>query len=515
MRINLEQGIHHCQLVYDNGCNNLAGLRQLLTFTAWDTFKHPKTLVLTDIDVPSATGQYADEAALYTQVADLIHAHHIDRLIGVGTQVTHYASVFNLFEKLFYPDIPTLLESGILATLHKHILIIKNNATYAVRTLIPQLQHQCHETVLEIDLNAIQHNFQYLRSHLPAETGVIAMIKASAYGSSNFEIAHFLQQWQVDYLGVAYVDEGVTLRNNGITLPIMVMHPSPKCFERLVAHQLEPVIYSLHTLKAWQQFITTQATPINVHLKLDTGMYRLGFVEDEIDDMLHILQGTPQLRIKSIFSHLAAQGNQQHDAYTNAQAKLFQKLTNYIEAVLQTKVLKHLLNTAGSFHHPTYTFDFVRLGIGLYGFSKKIQQHLQIASTLKTSISQIKEVPAGATVGYERKGIVHQPTTIAVLGIGYADGFRYGLSNGIGQIWVNGHLAPVIGNVCMDMVMIDITGISAKEGDEVIIFGKENPATDMAMNAGTIVYEILTDIGQRIKRVYYKEVPPNVLPCGE
>ena len=505
MRINLEQGINAYQLVYDTGGNSIAALRHLLTFTNWNTFTNPKTLILTDLDT-SCTAEGKSEAALYAQVTDLIHAYPIDNLIGIGPRMTHYAHAFHLREKRFYPDISSLVASSAFAQCHQHILIIKHHAAFGVHTLIPLLQHQCHETILEIDLNAIHHNLHYLRSHLPQKTGIIAMIKASAYGSSHFEIAHFLQQWQVDYLGVAYVDEGVALRNNGITLPIMVMNPSPRCFERLLAHQLEPVIYSLHTLKAWQQLLATQPKTIHVHIKLDTGMYRLGFLADEVEAMIAILQATPQLQVKTVLSHLAAQGNPKQDAYTHAQATSFKQLTAYIEKALQIKVGKHLLSTAGATNHPTYAFDFVRLGIGLYGFSKKIQPHLQIASTLKTTISQIKDVPAGATIGYERQGITQRNTKIAILPIGYADGFRHSLGNGLGHVCVNGHLAPVIGNVCMDMVMIDITDIPAQEGDEVIIFGKEHPATDMAAKAGTIVYEVLTDIGQRIKRVYYKEV---------
>lgn len=505
MRINLEQGINACQLVYDTGGNSVAALRHLLSFTNWDTFTHPKTLILTDIDT-SCTAEGESEAALYAQVAEIVNKYRIDSLIGIGPRMAHYAHAFNLREKQFYPDIRSLVASDAFTQCHKHILIIKHHIAFGVHTLIPLLQYQCHETILEIDLNAIQHNLHYLRKHLPQETGIIAMIKASAYGSSNFEIAHFLQRWQMDYLGVAYVDEGVTLRNNGITLPIMVMNPSPQCFERLLAHQLEPVIYSLHTLKAWQQLLSTQSTPIHVHIKLDTGMYRLGFLADEVDEMIAILKATPQLQVKTILSHLAAQGNPKHDAYTHAQATCFQQLTTYIQEALQIKVAKHLVSTAGTVNYPAYAFDFVRLGIGLYGFSKKIQPHLQIASTLKTIISQIKNVPSGATIGYERKGIAQRPTKIAILAIGYADGFRHSLSNGLGNVCVHGQLAPVIGNVCMDMIMIDITDIPAQPGDEVIIFGKEHPATNMAAKAGTIVYEVLTDIGQRIKRVYYKEV---------
>lgn len=503
MRINLEQGINTCQLVYDTFPNNSKGLTQTLQFTDWRAFTHQKTLILTDPDTAILD---SNPEQLYNEIATLVHAYPIDRLIGIGPQLAGYAHQFLIPEKHFYPDIPTLLASDFLNQLHKNILIVKNNAIYGTNALIHKLGYQCHESVLEINLDAIQHNLHFLRSNLSKQTGIIAIIKAAAYGSSSFEIAHFLQQWGVDYLGVAYVDEGATLRENGIQLPIMVMNPSPNCFEKLVAHQLEPVIYSLPLLQAWKKFIQGKRSSVNIHLKLDTGMHRLGFMEHEVAEMVHTLQEMPQVPIKSVLSHLAAPANQRQDGYTHAQAALFKKLTTYIEHQLGVSVFKHLLNTAGGLYHPAYEFDMVRLGIGLYGFSKKVQPHLQIASTLKTTISQIKEVPAGATIGYERKGIATKPTKIAVLAIGYADGFRRALSNGRGKVWVNGQLAPVIGNVCMDMTMVDVTGIAAQEGDEVIIFGKEYPTTEMASAAGTIVYEILTNISERIKRVYYKEL---------
>lgn len=507
MRINLEQGINACQLVYDTCPNDLKGLTQTLQFTHWHAFTHQKTLILTDVDT---TLLNLDPEQLYDEIATLVHAYPIDRLIGVGPQLADYAHKFLMPEKHFYPDVPALLHSGFLEQLHKNILIIKNDISHAVNALIQKLRYQCHEAVLEIDLDAIKHNLHFLRSNLSKQTGIIAMIKAAAYGSSSFEIAHFLQQWEVDYLGVAYIDEGATLRENGIQLPIMVMNPSPNCFDKLLAHQLEPVIYSLPVLKAWKQFIHDKSASTNIHIKLDTGMHRLGFMEHEVAEMVRIIKGMPQVNVKSVLSHLSAPGNQRQDAYTHAQAALFKQLTTYMESQLGAPILKHLLNTAGGLHYPTYEFDMVRLGIGLYGFSKKVQQHLQIASTLKTTISQIKEIPTGATIGYERKGVASKHTKIAILAIGYADGFRRALSNGRGKVWVNGQLAPVIGNVCMDMTMIDITGIPAQEGDEVVIFGKDHPTTEMALAAGTIVYEILTNISERIKRVYYKELPTSI-----
>jgi alanine racemase len=504
MRINLEQGINACQLVYDTCPNHLQGLAQTLQFINWHAFTHQKTLILTDIDIKYGL----NPEQLYSEVAALIHTYPIDRLIGVGPQLIKYAHQFLTPKKHFYTDVSTLVCGGLLEQLYQNIFIIKNDANnHTVKMLIQKLRHQCHETVLEINLDAIRHNLDFLRSNLSSKTSIIAMVKAAAYGSSSFEIAHFLQQWGVDYLGVAYVDEGVTLRKSGIKLPIMVMNPSPNYFDRLLAHQLEPVIYSIPVLKAWKQFIHHQPCPVHIHIKLDTGMHRLGFMEHEVAEMIRIIQDMPQVKVKSVLSHLSAPGNQRQDAYTHAQASLFKQLATYMENQLGTRLLKHLLNTAGQLYHPAYEFDMVRLGIGLHGFSKNVQQHLQIASTLKTTISQIKEVPEGATIGYERKGIATKPTKIAVLAIGYADGFRRVLSNGRGKVWINGQLAPVIGNVCMDMTMVDITGIAAQEGDEVIIFGKEHPTTEVALAAGTIVYEVLTNVSERIKRVYYKEVP--------
>lgn len=501
MRINLEQGTNYCQLVYDTYTDNLAGLKDVLNFTAWQAFNHQKTLILADI---SQSDTPIDQ--LYDQVAALLYHHQIDRLVGIGPQLTKYAHKFTALETHLYKNISELLASQLLEQIHKNVLIIKQSNTYGVTQLVNRLQKKCHVTTLEIDLGAIEHNLNFLRSQLSKDTGIIAMVKAAAYGSSSFHVAHFLQQWQVDYLAVAYADEGETLRKQGIRLPIMVMNPAPACFERLLAYQLEPVIYSIEILQHWHQFAQEKAIHTPIHIKLDTGMHRLGFMGKDIEELIYILQRMPYVTVKSVCSHLAASGNQQHDDYTHKQARLFQHLANYIENRLGISVFKHLLNTAGTQYHPIYEFDMVRLGIGLYGFSKKIQHHLKPAHTLKTTISQIKEVPAGATIGYERKGIAEKPTTIAILPIGYADGFRHTLSNGRGKVWVNGKLAPVIGNVCMDMTMVDITGIEAKEGDEVIIFGKTLPITEICSATGAIVYEILTNISERVKRIYYKEL---------
>lgn len=503
MRLNLEQGTNDCQLVYDTYNNNWTCLKNVLQFTTQQCFIHTTTLILPDLDQVGISPHN-----LYSEVAQLIHSHKIDRLIGIGPRIKAYADQFKLSSTHFYDDIQGLLNDQLLNRLTKNLVIIKGSSIINSDTLLNKLRKRCHETVLEINLDAVEHNLNFFRSKLNKNTQVIAMLKASAYGSSSFEVAHFLQQCRVNYLSVAYVDEGVTLREDGIQLPIMVMNPSPSSFEKILDYQLEPVIYSLKLLEDWKNFIDEKGVPSIMHLKLDTGMHRLGFMEEDIDELIHILQVMPTVTIKTIFSHLAAPGARRHNHYTRAQAKLFQRLVHKIEAKLNTPpILKHLLNTAGAQYFPEYQFDMVRLGIGLYGFSKKVQKHLQIASSLKTIISQIKEVPAGATIGYDRKGVAQRPSKIATLPIGYADGFSRALSNGKGKVWINGKLAPVIGNVCMDMTMVDVTDIEAQEGDSVIIFGKELPIHEMTSALNTIVYEILTNVDERIKRICYKELP--------
>ena len=310
---------------------------------------------------------------------------------------------------------------------------------------------------------------------------------------------------RVDYLAVAYADEGVLLREHGITLPIMVMNPTPESFDKLLAYGLEPEVYSLKLLCALRDFIARRNKEINIHLKLETGMYRLGFEERELSALVQVLRSTSSLRVVGIMSHLAASADPQHDAYTKSQFALFTKQATYIEERLGICAIKHLLNSSGILRFPEYQLDMVRLGIGLYGVGvdQEVQQQVVIASTLKTVISQIKTIPQGATVGYGRRGLARKPMQLATLAIGYADGFGRALGNGIGSVWINGHLAPIVGDICMDMSMVDVTDIPAAEGDEVIIFGKELPIDHVAAAMSTIAYEVLTNVSERVKRVYY------------
>ncbi|MFM9053052.1 MAG: alanine racemase, partial [Bacteroidota bacterium] len=329
-----------------------------------------------------------------------------------------------------------------------------------------------------------------------------------SYGSGSHEIANILQFHHVDYLAVAYTDEGVELRKAGITLPIMVMNPEVQSFDAMLRHDLEPEIYNFRLLNQLNDFLKMQSgSPFKIHLKLDTGMHRLGFEESEISELIVRLKNNRQVRIQSVFTHLVASDEAEHDGFTGRQLERFRAMCDLVTAAYDYPILRHALNSSGVLRFSEAQFDMVRIGIGLYGFAATSheQQQLQQVATLKTVISQIKNVPATETVGYGRKGILQRDTLVATVAVGYADGIDRKLSNGVGKMLVNGKPAPIIGNVCMDMCMLDITDIPAKEGDEVIVFGPDLSVAEMAKWLGTIPYEVLTGISQRVKRVYFQE----------
>ncbi len=370
------------------------------------------------------------------------------------------------------------------------------------------LSGQIHQTVLEIDLNAMAHNLRQYRQVIQPGTKVMAMVKAFAYGSGSYEIANLLQFHQVDYLGVAYADEGVALRKAGIGMPIMVMNAEDSSFELLVQYNLEPVIYSFHLLHLFAAALREQGIlQFPVHIELETGMNRLGFPIKSADELEKALLGAP-FKIQSVFSHLAASEEPGQDNFTFGQAALFLETAKKLQSALGYPFLQHLANTAAITRHPHLQLDMIRLGIGLYGIDSSPQPltDLQEVSTLKSTIAQIKHLEKGETIGYNRLGIAAPGETIATIRIGYADGYPRSLGNGAGKMWIRGRLAPVTGSVCMDMTMIDITGIpDVKEGDEVTVFGKELSVRQLARWANTIPYEILTGVSQRVRRVYFEE----------
>ncbi len=505
MRLELNEGINNCSIINDSYNSDLSSLVIALDFLNQQKQHPKKTLVLSDI---LQSGQ-TDES-LYKEVANLIHKKGISRLIGIGESISNQESQFNI-EKSFYKSTNDFLQHFNNSFFRDETILLKGARAFGFEAISKVIQQKVHETVLEINLNSIVHNLNYYRSKLNANTKMMAMVKAFSYGSGSFEIANILQFHRVDYLCVAYADEGIELRKAGITLPIMVMNPEEQSYDSMIQYNLEPEIYSLRVLGLFEASLkrsenkSTKLIPI--HIKLDSGMHRLGFDESDINELIVRIKNNKQILIKSIFSHLAASDEGAHDEFTWHQIKKFNLTYDVIKSHFSYPILKHILNSAGISRFPDAQFDMVRLGIGMYGIgvNQAEQVQLQNVSTLKTNISQIKNIPANDTIGYSRKGVALVDMQIATVPIGYADGLSRKLGNGKGKMIVKGKPAPIIGNVCMDMCMIDITNIHANENDEVIIFGDNYSIREVAKNADTIPYEILTNVSRRVKRIYFQE----------
>ncbi|RYZ46474.1 MAG: alanine racemase, partial [Sphingobacteriales bacterium] len=423
-----------------------------------------------------------------------------------------HKAIFRQHKKLrsiFFRSTDELLHKFHHLTFNQEAILLKAARKFEFEKIGLLLEQKVHQTVLSINLSSLTHNLNVFRSQLKPGTRMMAMVKAFSYGSGSFEIAHLLQYSGVDYLTVAYTDEGVALRKAGITIPIMVMSPDAISFDRMIAWKLEPEIFNFRSLHAFLHIAETlQVKSYPIHIKLDTGMHRLGFIEEEIGQLAEILHQNPLVTITSVFSHLAASEDASYDDFTKEQAGRFVRMSTLLKERSGGEPLLHLCNSAGIARHKELHFDMVRLGLGLYGIdgSGVLQSRLRQISTLKTAIAQIKDVKAGDTVGYGRKGNVSTDMRIATICIGYADGYPRALSNGNGYVLVHGRKAPLVGVVCMDMCMIDITDIpDANEGDEVTVFGPELPITLLASWSHTISYEIMTGISQRVKRVYVNE----------
>lgn len=499
MRLELKAGINHCQIIDDTYNNDLAGLQVSLDFLAHQHQKRRKRVILSDIHESGLP-----DPALVKKISALVSSAHIDGFTGIGPVLHSYQNDFPPGSQ-FYRSTEEFLKSFDFNALRDEVILVKGARVFTFEKIVSHIQRQVHGTVMEIDLGALVHNLNFFRSRLNPSTKIMAMVKAFAYGSGSNEIANVLQYHKIDYLGVAYADEGVELRKNNITLPIMVMNPTEESFEALIKYRLEPEVYSFKILQTLSDFL--EQRPCRIHVKIDTGMHRLGFGADEMDGLTTLLRERPHLKVASIFSHLAAADEREHDAFSRDQGRRFLELAENMSQRLGYRPMLHLLNSPGILRWPEFQFDMVRLGIGLYGIdpTEEYRNQLRPVASLKTIISQIRHVPAGETVGYGRKGIVDKPTTIATIAIGYADGFSRAFSQGVGSVVVNGQEARVIGNVCMDMTMIDITGIPAKEGDEVVVFGKQLPIETLAGRIRTIPYEILTGTSERVKRVFVAE----------
>ncbi len=502
MRLELKPGIHQCQLVDDSYNNDLEGLRISLDFL--NGINQPKkTVILSDIQQSGISPE-----TLCRQVARIISERGINKFIGVGEIFYRHK---NIFESLplhtaMYDGTEQFLKAVDWNGFVNEAILVKGARVFQFEKIVQRLQKKIHGTIMAIDLAAMVHNLNFFKSLLQPGVKLMVMVKAFAYGSGSTEIAALLQYHGVDYLGVAYADEGVALREGHIHLPIMVMNPSEESFETLLEHNLEPEIYSTGLLIAYIRFLAGRSG--RIHLKLDTGMHRLGLEEPEIDLVINALKQHPEIELVSVFSHLAASDESKHDLFSKEQGSRFLAMAGQLQSALGISPLLHLINSAGILRFPDFQFDMVRLGIGLYGIdpSNNFQEKLRPTATLKTVISQIKMVSHKESVGYGRTGTMETDKRIATLAIGYADGYDRGFGKGVGEVIIHGQRAPVVGNVCMDMTMVDITGIpEAKEGDEVIIYGEHISIQELATKIDTIPYELLTNTSERVKRVFFAE----------
>jgi alanine racemase len=500
MRLEIKEGFGNCTIINDYYNSDLGSLEIALDLMNQQQTDKKKTIILSDIYQSGFSNK-----ALYREVAKLLKRKKIDRLIGIGDNIASQSEMFGT-NASFYRSTDIFLNDLTRNQFQNEIILIKGARDFHFERISNALQYKAHRTILEVNMTAMVHNLNYFRSLLKPQTKLVVMVKAFSYGSGSTEIANLLQYHRVDYLAVAIADEGVELRNAGISIPIMVMNPEPHSFETMIEYRLEPEIYNLGILNDFEKALKRNGVKnYPIHLKMDTGMHRLGFIENGLEDLLAQIKGNDLFYIRSVFSHLAGADEEQHDDYTQMQIDTFKAWSDKIRTVFPYQIDRHILNSAGIERFPDAQFEMVRLGIGLYGISVAHQDKLMNVSSLKTTISQIKEIPAGKTIGYGRKGVLDRETRIGVIPIGYADGFNRKLSNGIGKVLVGNKLCPIVGNVCMDMSMIDLTDTTAQEGDAVVIFGNDYPVYKLSEQLETIPYEILTTISRRVKRIYIQE----------
>lgn len=501
MRLEVKEGKNNCTLINDSYNSDLASLDIALNFMARrsEEMGRKRTLILSDL---LETGQ--SSKFLYRQVADLVKTHGVDRIIGIGTEISEASSRFEV-EKHFFHTTEEFLASDWLLNLRNEVVLIKGSRSFHFDLITERLELKVHETILEINLNALVDNLNHYRSKLKPDTKMVCMVKASAYGAGSYEIAKTLQDHRVDYLAVAVADEGSELRKAGITSSIIIMNPELTSFKTLFDYKLEPEVYNFHLLN--ELIKAAEKEGVNnfpIHIKLDTGMHRLGFAPSEVPELIRRLKRQSAVIPRSVFSHLVGSDSTRFDAFTRRQIEMFEQATEELQSAFTHKILRHICNTAGIARYPGAQFDMVRLGVGLYGVDPFTNRMLHNVSTLKTTILQIRDVPQEETVGYSRKGRLDRDSRIAAIPIGYADGLNRHLGNGRAWCLVNGQRAPYVGNICMDVCMIDVTDIDCKEGDKVIIFGEGLPVTELAEILDTIPYEILTSVSTRVKRVYYQ-----------
>jgi alanine racemase len=497
MRLEILKGVGDSILINDSYNSDIGGLSAALDLMVQQAAGRGQVVILSDL-----LQSGLEEEVLYASIASLLDSKGVELFIGIGSALCRQRSLFP-DNSLFYPDTGTFLQGIDRGLFREKIILIKGSRKFGFESLSGELQLKTHQTRLETDLNALSHNLNYFRSLLDKGVETMVMVKALSYGIGNIEIAKLMQFHQVDYLAVAFIDEGVELRRAGIHLPVMVLNPDPGGFSTMIDYRLEPELYNLRGVKALQVLLHDRVIKgYPVHLKLDTGMHRLGFGSDTLEQALEILKQT-EFQLASVFSHLAASDSPEHDDFTREQIRRFDRFCEHISASLEQSSRRHLLNSSGIERFPGAQYEMVRLGIGLHGIGSGAG--LRPASAFKTTVSQVRKVSAGESIGYSRRGRTERDSLIAIIPIGYADGFRRSLGNGAGRVYIHGKELATIGDICMDMTMIDVSGTDIKEGDEVEIFGRQQTVSVLATQAGTIPYEILASIPERVKRVYLQE----------
>ncbi|WP_099367875.1 bifunctional UDP-N-acetylmuramoyl-tripeptide:D-alanyl-D-alanine ligase/alanine racemase [Sphingobacterium sp. 1.A.4] len=497
MRLQLKKGINNSSIIDDSYSNDLASLKISLDFLQQQNQYQKKSIILSEMD------GLEENEKFQKKLSEILNGQSLKRLIWVGKDYD-FLSALHIPEKLFYPTTASLLEDLHTISIEKESVLIKGARIFQFEKVVERLTLRSHGTVLDINLNALTNNLMVYRSLIPPQVKLMTMVKAFSYGSGSFEVANLLQFAKVDYLTVAFADEGVELRSAGITLPIMVLSPDADTFSALIKHDLEPEVYSMSFLNDFIAFLKDQhIKSYKIHLKLDTGMHRLGFFPEEIPVVIDRLKSQDQVVVQSFFTHLVASGDPKQDEFTQYQIDTYSQSAKLLEDGLGYNFIRHVANTSGIVRWPDAHFDMVRLGIGLYGvdMDRKLE-NLEQVSTLRTTVTQLKDLKAGETVGYDRKGVLHRDSKIATVKIGYADGYNRRFGQSVGKMQINGKLVPTVGSICMDMCMLDVTDIDVKEGDEVLVFPDLMQASK---DIGTIPYELLVNISGRVKRVYYYE----------
>jgi alanine racemase len=500
MRLEVKNGINNCSIIDDSYSSDFQSLKIALDFLESQKKNASKTVILSDIFQSGFSNE-----ELYSKVAQLITDNKINRVIGIGSTISSFKIKFS--NAVMFENTADFIANFDSLNFANETILIKGARSFQFEEIVTLLEEKTHETILEINLDSISHNLNFFKAKVKPETKIMVMVKAFGYGNGGLEIAKLLEHHNVDYLGVAFADEGISLKNGGIKLPVMVLNPESTSFPSIIQYQLEPEIYSIKGLNAFLKIAREKGLKdFPVHIKLDTGMHRLGFEENTIDELIAALKGNTTVRIQSVLSHLATSDDMNHYEFVLSQIRLFEKLSSKLITELGINPIRHILNTSGISNFPDAQYNMVRLGIGLYGVSNDPaeQKYLENVGTLKSIISQIRTIPAGDSVGYGRRFMAAKQTKIATIPIGYADGISRLWGNEVGYVLIKNKKASIVGSICMDMLMVNVTEIDCKEGDSVVIFGENPTVTEIADALKTIPYEILASISQRVKRVFFR-----------